>query len=64
MKHPKATRAARLPAMGRTRDRVICGACSYSNLFYRWSWAGHGKAKCAGCGRWIKYVDLNVEDSK
>jgi hypothetical protein len=62
--YPKARRAGQVRRMGRTTDRVICGACGHGNTFYRWSWAGHGKARCAGCGRWIMYIDLNVEDGK
>lgn len=63
MTHPKARRVSTpCRAPGRTMDRVICGACGYANNFYRWSWAGHGKARCVGCKRWIMYVDLNVED--
>lgn len=63
--HPKAKRAGSVHRMGRTTDRVICGACGYTNIFFRWSWAGNGKAKCKGpdCGRWIMYANLNVEDT-
>jgi len=48
---------------GRSYSLVLC-ACGFKNHFYAWSWAGHGKAKCAGCGCWIKYRDLQVVASE
>ena len=44
---------------GKTRHEIIC-SCGHRNYFYVWSWAGHGKAKCSGCKRFIRYRDLDV----
>lgn len=49
--------------VGKTRDGVEC-ACGCLNVFYRWSWAGHGKAQCVCCGAWIRYKTLEVEQAK
>jgi hypothetical protein len=46
-------------AIGKTQDVVRC-PCGHYNYFYRWSWAGHGKARCLWCGRWITYKTLEV----
>ena len=48
---------------GRKRARVVC-ACGALNLVYVWSWAGHGKARCRGCNRWIIYGSLAVKEPK
>lgn len=58
---PRARVLGGRSAVGRTTDRVQC-TCGHVNTFYRWSWAGHGKARCADCGRWIMYVGLQVRD--
>lgn len=44
---------------GRTSLEVMC-ACGHKNQIFLWSWAGHGKAKCKGCGEWIDYRTLQV----
>jgi len=46
-----------------TKDVVEC-ACGFYNHFHRWSWAGHGKARCAQCRGWINYRTLHVTPSK
>lgn len=45
--------------VGRAQDRVLC-TCGHENYFFRWSWAGHGRAKCKGCGSWIYYRTCEV----
>lgn len=56
-----ATYVGQRPAAnGRTKDVVEC-ACGCVNHFSRWSWAGHGKARCLGCGAWILYMNLEVK---
>jgi hypothetical protein len=47
-----------IPAMGRSIAVVLC-TCGHENRFYLWSWSGHGKAKCKGCGMWI-FTTLEV----
>jgi len=49
------------PAMGKTIDAVRC-PCGRLNHFYVWSWAGHGRARCKGCERWIDHSTLKVRD--
>ena len=44
---------------GRVKDIVVC-TCGGENRFYRWSWAGHGKAKCQHCKSWIDYRTCEV----
>lgn len=44
---------------GKKIDRVEC-TCGVVTEFYRWSWAGHGKARCSGCHAWINYGTLAV----
>ena len=46
-------------AVGRGRDYVLC-PCGHTNRFYTWSWAGNGKGRCKGCGKWIMYATLAV----
>jgi hypothetical protein len=48
--------------VGKSIQVVDC-PCGYNNHFFMWSWAGHGKAKCKGCGRWINYRTLEVRQS-
>lgn len=38
--------------VGRGTATVLC-TCGYKNEFFIWSWAGHGKARCKGCMKWI-----------
>ena len=40
---------------GKKLGRVVCD-CGVANWFYVWSWAGNGKARCCGCGKWIPYL--------
>lgn len=47
---------------GKKIDRVEC-ECGVVTEFYRWSWAGHGKARCCGCHAWIHYGSLAVQVS-
>jgi len=44
---------------GKTRDVIRC-SCGHINCFYRWSWAGHGIAKCKKCAGRIQYGTLKV----
>jgi hypothetical protein len=44
---------------GRTLSKVRC-TCGHESMFYRWSWAGNGKARCKGCGRWILYWAYSI----
>jgi hypothetical protein len=60
---PRAQHLGGRSAVGRTTDAVRC-ACGHVNHFYRWSWAGHGKARCAGCRGWINYTTLAVTEGK
>lgn len=46
-------------ANGATTEHVRC-VCGTENGFHVWSWARHGKARCAGCKRWIYYADLSA----
>jgi hypothetical protein len=48
---------------GRTQDVVSC-PCGKVSAIYRWSWAGHGKARCSGCRGWIDYRTLHVTPSE
>jgi hypothetical protein len=57
----EATTSFTYSRVGRTQHRVHC-CCGQENLFYLWSWAGHGKAKCKGCSRWIAYWGREVFD--
>ena len=52
-----------IPAVGKTRVRVLC-TCGQENLFYLWSWSGHGKAKCVGCESFIDRHTLKVSPPK
>jgi hypothetical protein len=45
---------------GKTSWFIRC-CCGHLNMFYLWSWAGHGFAKCKGCGNRILYRTLEVE---
>lgn len=56
---PRARILGAHSAVGRTADAVAC-ACGHVNRFYRWSWAGHGKARCAGCRAWVMYATLEI----
>lgn len=55
----KAELVARYPEHGKNIDCIRC-VCGTTNEFYLWSWAGHGVAKCKGCGSKIKYGTLDV----
>lgn len=44
---------------GRSLAKVKC-SCGKVSWFFIWSWAGHGKAKCWSCKRWIMYRNLEV----
>ena len=57
---PTVERVGYSPEMGRSRLKVKC-VCGAINYFYAWSWAGHGKARCIGCAKWISYYDLKVK---
>lgn len=46
---------------GRSRVKVRCGGCGTESWFYVWSFAGHGKAQCESCGRWIDYAQTMTE---
>lgn len=39
--------------------QVLC-SCGTTNTFYAWSWAGHGWAKCCGCGSKIEYIGHKI----
>lgn len=54
-----AERITSISRFGKSQDVVRC-SCGHQNRFYRWSWAGHGKARCKGCGAWILYANLAV----
>lgn len=56
-----ARRCGYVPDFGRNRMIVEC-ACGFKQSFYLWSWAGHGKAKCGHCKKWICYRTLQVFD--
>jgi hypothetical protein len=51
-----------LPEHGRTRADVLC-TCGARNLFFVWSWAGHGMLRCRACASWISYRTLEVFSS-
>ena len=55
----KATILDSRPAMGKTQKLVEC-SCGAQKWVYVWSWAGHGKFMCPGCGRKIRYWDKAV----
>ena len=57
----KATLLGFHGSLGKSTCTVQC-SCEYRNTFYVWSWAGHGKARCAKCGCWIGYRNLDVVD--
>ncbi len=46
-------------AVGRTRYLVRC-PCAGETWIFLWSWAGHGKARCQVCKRWIDYTSHRV----
>lgn len=41
--------------VGRSSVIAVC-ECGARNLCYLWSWAGHGKRRCHGCGKWLRYL--------
>lgn len=49
----------RRSAVGRARLVVLC-CCGTESQFFEWSWAGHGKARCSGCRKWIYRAGLRV----
>lgn len=55
-----AERVSSISRFGKSQDVVRC-VCGHLNRFYRWSWAGHGKARCKGCEAWILYANLAVQ---
>ena len=46
-------------AMGQSQRGVDC-VCGGLSIFYSWSWAGNGKARCWHCGAGISGPDLEV----
>ena len=54
----RAVNLGRIAQHGGSRYRVRC-SCGHLNLFYEWSWAGHGKLRCKGCENFITR-DLEV----
>lgn len=46
---------------GKMRVRVKCPYCGLFTIFFLWSWAGHGKARCRHCGEWIPYREATTE---
>jgi hypothetical protein len=49
--------------VGRSTEVLKC-CCGRTNEVFSWSFAGHGKAKCGGCGCWILRYSLNVVEIK
>lgn len=56
----KAVIIARAPGMGKSRLLVRC-SCLAQNMFYVWSWAGNGWARCWHCKAKIYYRTLEVK---
>ena len=54
-----ARRCGYSPGVGTSRAMVEC-ACGWKQGIFLWSWAGHGKARCAKCRKWICYLTLQV----
>jgi hypothetical protein len=42
------------------RNHTVECVCGHRNRFFVWSWAGHGRARCRGCGKWIRYRTLEI----
>lgn len=49
------------PSHGCSTYDVLC-VCRAYNIFYAWSWAGHGLAKCHRCKSWISWHTLEVKN--
>lgn len=60
----KAKLLGTISEMGKSQAIVECDACGWRNYFYIWSWAGHSKARCKGCRRWISHRTLEVSEGK
>jgi hypothetical protein len=48
---------------GKSTEYIKC-SCGYQNMFYIWSWAGHGFAVCAKCTAKISYRTLEVKSGE
>lgn len=63
-KFPQSVQTRHIACYGQSRIKVECCECHETHEYYIWSMAGHGAAKCKGCGAMISDRGLHTVPAK